>query len=405
VRAVRRPRWRCSAALLWFALAVPAAVSWTADPAAAEEITGDCSGTVNGREAASITSDDPVVLREGQSLTVTGGVPFGEAADNPVSNTTVKVSLIDGVVGITSDEQPSTGATYTSNNVGIEDYFDFGVGLYRIDVTNIGDDWECTFTGYVKLEGGTLSKPIGLIAFGAVVIGVIGLLFAKGRKPREPGWIDGGLATSDQIAREEAWQAAGSEYPEAVRFDERGQHGFLPLEQLAPNERVIWTGKVRIFGHPLAGVLWGLMLGVGVGLLGWQQARWTVNVGSIVILPLVVAALSLLLAWAGWGYRIRDVAVLPAPPQPEAAAGFGVAAVDADAPEPEAEPAEVADPPVDGEPAAEPEPAEAAVDRNAESDESGDEASEVSEANVGAAERASASRVSRRAASEDDKQE
>jgi hypothetical protein len=329
--------------LLWCSLAVPGAVAWwTAEPAAADEIKGDCSGTVNGREAASITSDDPVVVREGESLTVTGGVPFGEAPNNPVSNTTVEVSLIDGVVGITSDEQPSTGATYRSNNSGIEDYFDFGVGLYRIDVTNVGDDWECTFTGYVKLEGGTLSKPFGLIAFGAVVIGVVGLLFAKGRKPREPGWIDGGLATSDQIAREEAWQAAGSEYPEAVRFDERGQHGFLPPVQLAPNERVIWTGKVRIFGRPLAGVLWGLLLGVGVGLLGWQQARWTVNIGSIVILPLVVAALSLLFAWAGWGYRIRDVVVLPAPPEPEPpgeptdAAGEAAPVEDAEAPaEPE----------------------------------------------------------------------
>ncbi len=122
---------------------------------------------------------------------------------------------------------------------------------------------------------------------------------------------------------EESWQAAGSEYSDAVRFDERGQHGFLPLAQLAPNERVIWSGKVRIFGHPMAGLLWGLLLGVGVGLLGWQQARWTVNVGSIVILPLVIAALCLLFAWAGWGYRIRDVVVLPAPPEPEPGAGPG----------------------------------------------------------------------------------
>lgn len=306
-------------ALLWLPLAVSAAVWWSTEPAAADEVSGACSGTVNGRDVAKLTSDDPLVVREGDSLTVTGSVPLGEAPKNPVSNTTVKVSLIDGVVGITSDEQPSTGATYTSNNVAIGDYFDVGVGLYRIDVTNTGEGgaWKCTYTAYVKLEGGTLSKPFGLVAFGAVVIGVIGLLFAKGRKPKEPGWIDGGLSTSDQIAREESWQAAGSQYTDAVRFDERGQHGLLPLAQLAPNERVIWSGKVRLFGHPMAGLLWGLLLGVGVGLLGWQQARWTVNVGSIVILPLVLAALCLLFAWAGWGYRIRDVVVLPAPPEPE----------------------------------------------------------------------------------------
>ena len=133
------------------------------------------------------TSDDPVVVREGESLTVAGNVPFGEAPKNPVSNTTVKVSLIDGVVGITSDAQPSTGSTYRSSNVAIGDYFDFGVGLYRIDVTNTGQDgaWKCTYTAWIKLEGGTLSKPFGLVALGAVLIGVIGLLFAKGRKPRK----------------------------------------------------------------------------------------------------------------------------------------------------------------------------------------------------------------------------
>jgi hypothetical protein len=309
-------------ALLWIPLAIPAAALWwSASPAAADEVKGDCSGTVNGRDAAKITSDDPVVLRDGQTLTVTGAVPFGEASKNPVSNTTVKVSLVDDVLGITSDEQPSTGATYTSNNVGMEDYFDFGVGLYRIDVTNKGEGgaWTCTYTAYVKLDGGSLSKPLGLVSLGAVLVGVAGLLFAKGRKPREPGWIDGALGTSDQIAREEAWQAAGAAYPEAVRFDERGQHGFLPPAQLAPTERVIWSGKVRVFGRPVAGLFWGLLLGVGVGLLGWQQSRWTVNLGSIVILPVVVAALSLLFAWVGWGYRIRDVVVLPAPPEPEPA--------------------------------------------------------------------------------------
>jgi hypothetical protein len=332
-------------ALLWLPLASSAAVWWSAEPAAADEISGPCSGTANGRDVAKLTNDNPLVIREGQELTVTGNVPLGEAAKNPVSTTTVKVSLIDDVVGITSDAQPSTGGIYTSNNTSIGDYFDFGVGLYRIDVTNTGEGgaWKCTYTAYVKLEGGTLSKPLGLVAFGAVVIGVIGLLFAKGRKPKEPGWIDGGLGTSDQIAREESWQAAGAQYLEAVRFDERGQHGFLPLAQLAPNERVIWTGKVRIFGHPVAGLLWGLLLGFGVGLLGWQQARWTVNVGSIVILPLVIAALSFLFAWAGWGYRIRDVVVLPAPPEPD--------------PEPEAESAAS-----EAKVAAEPEPAAAEAD-------------------------------------------
>ena len=47
----------------------------------------------------------------------------------------------------------------------------------------------------------------------------------KGRKPKEPGWIDAGLGTADQIEREEAWQAAGRDHPDAVAFEERAAHG------------------------------------------------------------------------------------------------------------------------------------------------------------------------------------
>ena len=56
------------------------------------------------------------------------------AAQNPTSNTTVKVSVIDGVIDVTSDEQESTGPTYSADDVNVDDYFDAGVGLYRVDV-------------------------------------------------------------------------------------------------------------------------------------------------------------------------------------------------------------------------------------------------------------------------------
>jgi hypothetical protein len=85
----------------------------------------------------------------------------------------------------------------------------------------------------------------------------------------------------------------------------------------------MWTGKVRRHGRWVAGFFWGLLLGIGIGLLGWQDARWTVNLGSIILLPLGVAAVAGLITWWGWGYRIRDVVVLPAavePPLPDPSA-------------------------------------------------------------------------------------
>ena len=293
-----------------------------AAPAAATPIVGGCTGAVNGVDAATITSGHPVVVPDGAQLLVQGNVPQQFAAQNPVSNTTLEMQIIDGVAGIKGDQEPSTGATYTANDVNLDDYRKFANGLWRLNVENVGPAtdtgpaWKCSFTVWLELEGGALSAPAGWIAFAAVVGSVAGVLVAKGRKPKYPGWIDEALGTGDQIEREEAWQAAGLRHPDAIEFAERGQHGWRPPSALRPNEEVMWSGKVRLHGKPIAGALWGVLLGLGIGVLGWQDARWTLNLGSLVVLPAAIALITGLFAWLGWGYRVRDVAVLPAHPEP-----------------------------------------------------------------------------------------
>jgi hypothetical protein len=293
-----------------------------ASPAAATPVVGGCTGTVNGVDAAQITSDNPVVVPDDAQLLVQGNVPEQLAAFNPVSNTTLEMQIVDDVVGITGEQEPSTGATYTANDVDLDNYRQFANGLYRLEVENVGPQtetgpaWKCSFTAYLELEGGALSAPAGWVAFAAVVGSVVGVWFAKGRKPKYPGWIDEGLGTADQIEREEAWQAAGVRHPDALEFAERGQHAWRPPSGPARNEEVIWSGKMRLRGKPIAGALWGVLLGLGIGVLGWQDGRWTLNSGSLLILPVLAAVITGLLAWIGWGYRIRDVAVLPAGPEP-----------------------------------------------------------------------------------------
>ena len=251
-------------------------------------------------------------MRDGEQLKVGGTVTPNPATPitDPATSTSVKIGVIDGVLNITGDEADGTGAEYAVAT-SVDDYFDVGVGLYRVEVSTEGDTWQCEFAFYMKLDGDSMSKPAGLVALAAVLLGAAGVVFVKGRKPREPGWIDGGLDTAAQIAREEAWQEAGRDHPDAIQFDERAQHGWLPPMPLKPNERVMWSGKVRLRGSAGAGFAWGLLLGLGIGLLGWQEGRWTVNLGSVVLLPLVVAAVSCAFAWFGWGYRVRDVMVLP----------------------------------------------------------------------------------------------
>ena len=302
-------------------------------PAAADEITGGCSALVNGQDAALLTKDNPLVVSEGSQVEITGNVPAEFAPQNPTSNTTVKVSVIDDVIDVTSDEQESTGPTYSADDVNVDDYFDAGVGLYRVDVTNTGVGWHCTYSVYIQLEGDTLSGPAGVVGLAAIIVGAIGALLMMGRKPKEPGWIDAGLGTKDQIAREEAWQAAGREHPDALAFEERAAHSWAPPRALKPNEQVMWSGKVRLHGRWVAGSFWGLLLGLGIGLLGWQDARWTLNRGSIILLPLAVAVVAGLITWFGWGYRIRDVVVLPAaaePPPPDTGAAPATSGADVD---------------------------------------------------------------------------
>jgi hypothetical protein len=286
-----------------------------ASPADADEITGGCTGTVNTQDATALTSDNPLVVHEGEQLTVGGNIPAQFAPANPVSNTTVKISIVDGVFGITTDAHATTGPAY-SDTESIDDYFNAGVGLYRVDVVNSGTGWRCEYTAYIQLDGDPLSKPAGLVALAAVIIGAVGVMVTKGRKPREPGWIDAELDTAHQIAREEAWQSTGLALPEAVAFQERGSHAWLPQPPLHANERLMWSGKVRLHGHPIAAFFWGLLVGLGIGVLGWQDARWTLNLGTIVVVPIVIAAVAAAFAWFGWGYRIRDVAVLPADAAP-----------------------------------------------------------------------------------------
>jgi hypothetical protein len=295
-----------------------------ASPAAATPVIGPpgCTGTVNGVDATQITSDNPVVVPDDSQLLVQGSVPTDQAPNNPVSNTTLEIQIVDDVVGITGEQEPSTGATYTANDVDLDDYRQFADGLYRLEVENVGPPtetgepaWKCSFTAYLELEGGALSAPAGWVAFAAVVGSAVGVMFAKGRKPKYPGWIDEALGTADQIEREESWQAAGLRHPDAIEFAERGQHGWRPPSPLPPNEEVIWSGKVRLRGKPIAGALWGVLLGLGIGVLGWQDGRWTLNSGSLLILPALTAVITGLFAWIGWGYRIRDVAVLPARPE------------------------------------------------------------------------------------------
>ena len=70
---------------------------------------------------------------------------------------------------------------WSKSAVQIDDYLKYGVGTYKVEITNSGSGWECTFVGYVELDGNPLTKPVGLVSLGLVGLGAVGGLLAARR--------------------------------------------------------------------------------------------------------------------------------------------------------------------------------------------------------------------------------
>lgn len=308
----------------------------TAGSAASDEVTGGCTGSINGRDATTLTRDDPLRLGEGGTLVATGDVPPELAAQNPQSLTTIEVELLAGVVGVTSEARVSNGPTYLSGEVDVDDYLDFGGGLYRVNVVNRGQGWNCEFTAYLELETDPLGSPVGIAAAGAVVVGGVGVVLAKGvRRSPSREWVDELIDPHDRAERDAALRSVRVDHPDARMVEESGYAPIGPPGCLAAlalplavmpvfgagggaagitpgsPRRVVWSSTVFKRGHAVGGLLAGLVLGLGASALLWQYAVWLLTVWTVVVLPVVVAALAAGYAWYGRRYRVRILVAAP----------------------------------------------------------------------------------------------
>jgi hypothetical protein len=345
-------RLRAVRTVVAFLLVGSSVVLVTASPAIADDVTGGCTGTINGRDASTLTPSDPVSVKEGQAIEVAGDIPPNLVNQNPNSFTTVKVDLLAGVGGVTSEEHKSTGATYQGENIDVDDYLQYGAGVYEVHVTNEGSGWKCEFTGYVKMDTNPLGAPIGLASLAALVIGGVGVVLAKGR-PRRPrrDWFDRLLSDDERAARDDTLRAAHDADPalrmvEEVRYAPVGPPWILAAVTLplvvmpvvgtagggvgvprATGPRVVWQQFAWKRGHAVLGLLAGGLLGVGIGVLGWQYSLWLFSIWIAFVLPVVLAVTGALYAWYGRRY-VGRVTVPVAPTGP---------AVDDDGPEPDAD--------------------------------------------------------------------
>jgi hypothetical protein len=336
-----RARRRCARVVGALVLAGSALVVATAGPAAADDITGGCTGTINGRDASTLTTSDPLSVQEGDVIAVAGDIPPDAVKQNPNSYTTVTVDLLADVVGVHTEEHKSIGAKYESDAIEVDDYLRYGAGLYQVHVTNQGPGWTCTYTGYVKMDASPLSKPIGIAAVASLVIGAVGVVLAKGR-PRRPrrDWFDQLLSDEERAARDDTLRAAhdadpGLRMAEEVRYAPIGPPWILatltvPLAVMpvvgtgtgggvpaATRRDVVWQQFVWKRGHAVWGFVVGGLLGVGIGVLGWQYGWWLLTVWTAFVVPIAVAVGAAVYAWSGRRYVGRVTApTAPTPTEP-----------------------------------------------------------------------------------------
>ncbi len=307
----------------------------TAGSAASDDITGGCTGTINGRDAATLTRDDPVRVGEGDTVSAAGDVPPEYAPQNPQSLTTVEMHILADLGGITTEQHVSNGPTYTSAAVAVDDYARFGAGLYEVTVVNEGRGWRCEYTAYVELDESPLGTPIGIAAAASTVVGGLGSVLAKGVK-RSPSreWIDELVEPHDRAERDAALRKVRTDDPDAAMTEEAGYAPVgvpcclaalaLPLPAMplfgmgagagagagtagTGSRRIVWSKVVYKRGHPVWGGIAGFAFGLGASVLLWQYAVWLLSLVTVGAVPVVIALAASLYAWIGRRYRARVV--------------------------------------------------------------------------------------------------
>jgi hypothetical protein len=157
-------------------------------PAAADEISGGCTATVNGRDVASITRSDPLVLPSGTaSVNVSGSVPpaaLAAAASSVTTSLDIDVADSWWLPGFHYD---ATGHAF-SGNAEIPGWVrSLAAGLWKMDAVATGTPggWRCAASIYVKV-GGPLTAATAVGAGAAVAGAAVTASAASGGGGRAP---------------------------------------------------------------------------------------------------------------------------------------------------------------------------------------------------------------------------
>ena len=344
-RRLLRPRANALRTAAVLGLAGGLAFVLAAGIAHGQGISGSgCTADINGRAPASMTRNNPLVVSEGQSVSVNGNAPPSVAALPPEqvqSQTVIQVSIIDPLGKVSSEARSGSGPAW-GGSVGVDDYLKFGVGLYKVSGNATGTPgWTCAASGYVKLDGNPLTKPAGLVAAGFAAVGAAGVAASARGKPE-----DGQLArpaadgpTADEVKGDfgrdvdnvlgvppsapevkpdhgaEAGANAGcaviiallsgagiGEFLEELiygPFDGALGLGVAATASAGGKRRRIWAK-----GHPIAGFISGLLAGLGLAVLAQQFGLWPLTIITAIVFPVLVAILCAARARLGRPFKV-----------------------------------------------------------------------------------------------------
>lgn len=301
-----------------------------------QTLTGGCTATVNGMDPTTLTRSNPVVVQKGGNVRVKGVAPPQVQSlpnDQVQSNTTVSVSIVEGVADMTSSNHPGQGYSW-GGTVNVDEYVGGPIGLYFVEATAVGTpSWTCSASGYVKLDGNPFAEPIGQVATGLTIVGGVGAAAStlSRRRPDEAA-----SPTAEDVKQEfgkDVDELIGGK-PKKRSFWDRDLKGnalveagcifflFGPLAFGGGTAvgAAIGASRARnrtwVHGHPVWGALSGLVLGVGITVLGQQFALWPLTIFTAIVFPVYAAVLCGVRARLGTPYRRRAGAILATPSVP-----------------------------------------------------------------------------------------
>ncbi len=278
----------------------------------AQEITGGCTATINGRAPASLTKKDPLLVRKDESVSLSGQVPASVApAGSSIRSTTdVYVSVLGVPVKIRTATGKGPG---WGGNAELPEFVrNLAVGVYKVSgkATGSPDGWSCSGSGYIELDGNPLTKPAVYAGAGFAAAGAA--LVARGRRPKRqqnPGTI---LVDLIKDLRKEFQADAFALAFFLIVILLMGMSSLITLAGAAVVPRPESGTSNWVRGRPVGGFFGGLLFSIGLAIV-LQQFGLTAldtNMGVAVLSGAVVFAIR---AWMGTPYKSDPGASVAAP--------------------------------------------------------------------------------------------